>query len=309
MRFTIVPMALGAFAFVLPTEGRSAVTCSASVSDIVFGEVLLRNALAQQTIGDLTISCTGDTGGGEARACLYLGDGSGGGNASARTMLRNDGEELEYQLTSGGQGGIPWNDVQFTVPLNAQGAGQVYAKIYAEILSTGSNIKGGSYNSSFSGDGEVSLRFGQGSCEAGGSSTPDAFQVSASVSPHCTVTVGSMEFGDISGQLASGAEAEASLSITCTENAPYAVILEPGLGPDVSDPQFRKMSNNAQTLAYGLYADPGGSRPWGWTVGLDDVAATGTGQQQEFTVYGRVHGGQAAVTGDYTDSVVVTVQY
>lgn len=307
MRLHIFLLALGACVFSLPTEGRSAVTCSASISDIVFGEVYLRDALAKQTVGDLAISCTGGTG--EVRACLFLGQGSGGGTTSARYMRRADSEPLAYQLYSGGHGGTPWNDVEFAVPLDAQGAGQVTAAIYAEILSSGSDIKGGSYSSSFSSSGDMLLRYGEVSCDAGGSSTPSAFQVSASVSPHCMVTVDSMNFGDISAQLASGAEAAASLSITCTNNAPYAVTLGPGLGPNVNDPQFRKISNGTQTLAYGLYHDPGGSRPWGWTIGQNDLAETGTGLSQTFTVHGRVHGGQEAVTGGYTDSVVVTVHY
>lgn len=308
MRMHIFPLALSACAVFLPTEGRSAVTCSASISNIAFGEVYLRDSLAKQTIGDLAISCTGGTASGEVRACLFLGQGSGGGATSVRYMRRSDSEPLSYQLYSGGYGGTPWNDVQFAVPLDAQGAGQITAAIYAEILSSGSDIGGGSYSSSFSG-GDVLLRYGVGSCDAGGSSTPSAFQVSASVSPHCTVTVSSMDFGDISTQLASGAAAAASLSVTCTANAPYSVTLGPGLGPNVNDPQFRRMSNGIQTLAYGLYQDAGGSRPWGWTLGQNDLAATGTGLSQAFTIHGRVHAGQEAVTGDYIDSIVVTVHY
>ena len=309
MRKFLMCLAVGAPMFVLPATAHAVANCSASVSDIVFGEVYLRDALAQQTIGNLSISCTGGTASGEVRACLFLGQGSGGGTGTARYMRRPDGEALAYQLYAGGYGGTVWDDIEFAVPLDAEGAGQITAAVYADILSTGSEVKGGSYFSNFSGGSDVSLRYGEGSCTAGATSTPNPFQVNASVSPHCTVTAGSMDFGDVSDRVATGATAAASLSVTCTENAPYAITLGPGLGPNVSDPQFRRMSNGTQTLAYGLYQDPGGSRPWGWTLGLNDLSATGTGLSQTFTVHGLLHGGQEAVIGEYTDSVVVTVHY
>lgn len=302
-------LVIGASMFVLPVAAHAAADCSASVSDIVFGEVYLRDALAQQTIGNLSISCTGGTASGEVRACLYFGQGSGGGTGTARYMRRADGEALAYQLFSGGHGGTVWNEVEFAVPLDAQGAGQIATSVYAEILSTGSEVKGGSYLSNFPAGSDVSLRYGEGGCAAGATSTPNPFQVSATVSPHCSVTVGSMDFGDVSDRIATGAAAAAFLSITCTEDAPYAITLGPGLGPNVEDPQFRRMSNGTQTLAYGLYQDPGGSRPWGWTLGLNDLSATGAGLSQTFTVHGLLHGGQEAVIGEYTDSVVVTVHY
>lgn len=309
MRKFLNSLVVGAAIFVFPAAAQAAANCSASLSDIVFGEVYLRDALAQQTIGNLSISCTGGTASGEVRACLFIGQGSGGGTGTARYMRRPDGETLAYQLFSGGYGGTVWDEVEFAVPLDAQGAGQITAAVYAEILSSGSDVKGGGYLSDFSGGSDVSLRYGEGSCAAGATSTPNLFQVNATVSPHCTVTVGSMDFGDVSDRIATGAAAAASLSVTCTENAPYAITLGPGLGPNVSDPQFRRMSNGTQTLAYGLYQDSGGSRPWGWTSGQDDLSATGTGLSQAFTVHGLLHGGQEAIIGGYTDSVVVTVHY
>lgn len=309
MRMPIVALALGVGSFLVPTEGQSAVACFASLSNIIFGEVYLRDELAQQTIGDLAISCTGGTGGGEVRACLILGQGSGGGTVSARYMRRADNEPLAYQLFSGGHGGTPWDTVEFAVSLDAQGAGQAAAAVYAEVFSSGTDVKGGSYNSSFFGGSAALLRYGEGSCDAGGSSQPDAFQVSASVTPSCTITVGSMDFGDISNQLASGAAASTNLTVTCTDNVPYAVTLGRGTGPDVADPQFRQLSDGLATIAYGLYRDAGGTYPWGWTFGHDDLTGTGSGSSQNFTVYGRVHGGQQAATGNYADSVVVTVQY
>lgn len=309
MRKFLNSLVIGASMFLLPGIVHAAANCSASVEDIVFGEVYLRDALAQQTISNLAISCAGGAANGEVRACLFLGQGSGGGSGTTRYMRRSDGEMLAYQLSPDGHGGRVWDEVEFAIPLDKQGTGRASAAIYAEVLSAGSEVKGGRYVSTFSGGSDISLRYGEGSCAAGATSTPNSLQVSATVSPHCTVSVGLMDFGDISGSLATGAAATASLSVTCTENAPYAITLGPGFGQDVSDPQFRRMSNGTHTLAYGLYQDPGGSRPWGWTSGLNDLSGTGIGSSQTLTVHGLLHGGQEAVIGEYTDSVVVTVHY
>jgi spore coat protein U-like protein len=35
----------------------------------------------------------------------------------------------------------------------------------------------------------------------------------------------------------------------------------------------------------------------------------GSGSNQRYNVYGRIHAGQATVLGTYTDNVVVTVNY
>ncbi len=292
----------------LPAMAQAAPACSASISNVVFGEVYVRDALAPQTIGDVNISCVDGIPHAEVRACLFLGAGSGGSTPTERHMVDGNGQVLAYQLSALGHGGAAWNTVEFAITLNAQGAGAVQSAIYAEILSRGAGVAGGSYSSTFSGA-DVTLTYGDASCQGGGSSTPGSFTVSATVTPSCTVSVGALDFGDVSENLVTGASGSASIDVTCTNGAPYSITLGTGLGAGVNDPQSRRMTSGSDVLLYGIYQNPAGSQQWGWSIGQDDVAATGNSFVQRFTAYGIIHAGQTPTAGWYSDSVVVTVHY
>ncbi len=300
--------AIAAVLIVAPVTAQAAATCSAAISDVVFGEVYVRDALAPQTIGNLDIACQSGTPNAEVRACLYLGAGSGGATANARYMDGHNGQTLAYQLSAYGHGGAAWDTVEFAVPLDALGNGSTSAAIYAEVLSSGVDVAGGSYSSTFSGA-DVTLTYGDASCQGGGSATPGSFAVTATVTPSCTVSVGALDFGDVSENLVSGASGSASIDVTCTDGAPYSITLGTGLGAGVSDPQERRMASGSDSLVYGIYQDPAGSQQWGWSLAQDDVAATGDSFVQRFIAYGIIHAGQAPNPGWYSDSVVVTVHY
>ncbi len=77
----------------------------------------------------------------------------------------------------------------------------------------------------------------------------------------------------------------------------------------MTDPQYRQMGGGGATLRYGLNQDAGGSLTWGWTLGQDAPAATGSGLTQNFTVIGRLYAGLQVATCDSTEPVVGTAQY
>lgn len=80
----------------------------------------------------------------------------------------------------------------------------------------------------------------------------------------------------------------------------------------------REMRNGSSTLIYNLYADPGFSDVWGDGITGDSVTVSRTGinlpllgsVSVDIPVYGRIPAGQTnLVTGEYTDSITVTVTF
>lgn len=143
---------------------------------------------------------------------------------------------------------------------------------------------------------------------AAGSDT-DSFEVTATVLASCEVTASDLAFGSYDPVAASNLDADTSLSVTCTNGTPYYVGLSLGDGSGASMAQRRMTkSGGAQTLNYVLYQDTQRSVLWGAT-GADRLAGTGDGTPDTVHVYGRVPMQQAAPTGSYSDTIVVTVSW
>lgn len=292
-----------------PSTASAALSCAATVGNINFGQVSVRGGYNLRIVGNVRITCSGGTAG-TVKLCLFVGSGSGGaasGN-SPRYLRRTDGNTLNYTLNVGAADGPIWNNPSFSANLDSSGAGSLQTNMHATITSTGNDVKGGIYTSTFSGAGQVQLTYGMSSCLEN-SSTPSAFSVEANIVPTCSLTVGNLNFGEISVALSSPVYAQANINVSCSSSTPYTVTLGPGSGSGVTDPGARKMTNGPSTLAYGLYQNAGTSIPWGWTAGSNGYNGTGTGNTQLLTVYGRLNSGQTANVGTYTDSVVVTVTY
>jgi spore coat protein U-like protein len=99
-----------------------------------------------------------------------------------------------------------------------------------------------------------------------------------------------------------------SITVTCTNAAPYTVALDGGLSGAVN-PAQRKMSQASATITYGLYQDASRVTPWGDSVGVNTMAGIGSGLAQTFTVYGRVPAQNTPAPGTYADTVVLTISY
>lgn len=97
-----------------------------------------------------------------------------------------------------------------------------------------------------------------------------------------------------------------TITVTCTEAAPYDIGLDGGGSGDVA---ARVMTGAGGDVGYQLYQEAARTTVWGETVGTDTVAATGTGVAQTHTVYGRVPPQPTPPAGTYTDVVAVTVTW
>ncbi|MDQ2092701.1 Csu type fimbrial protein [Rhodalgimonas zhirmunskyi] len=311
LRFLLAGLTLALMATLAPTPAQAA-TCEASMSDIAFGPVALRAGSTNRSSGTLTITCSSSLVDVLVGVCVRFGPGDGGAAAgNAPRYLRNGaGGVVAYQLRRGGFGAGygTLNTAYLTVPL-LLGQGQVSIPIYGEVLGASPGAPTGTYESLFSGTADISISTGVLSCDLLGTTraVPD-FRVSAEIVPSCELSVGSLDFGRIRGLGLGPVDGTGAIDVRCTEGTGYSVSLGMGQGPAVSGPTQRQMRNGGSLLSYGLYRDAGYSLPWGDTAG-SRASATGDGNTQRFTVYGRIHQGQDTRIGTYTDNVVVTVNY
>lgn len=133
--------------------------------------------------------------------------------------------------------------------------------------------------------------------------------VQATVVTNCTVSSGTVNFGNVDTvTLASGAiNGSGTFTTTCSNGASYTVGL--GNGANYATGTRNMKSSGNGSLPYALYQDSARQQPWG-NSGSQLFSATGTGTSQTNTVYGSVtQGSYTLSTGAYSDSVTITVTF
>jgi spore coat protein U-like protein len=144
-----------------------------------------------------------------------------------------------------------------------------------------------------------------------GQSSSASLAVSASVSKNCTITTAPVNFGaydPVATNATAPLDSTGTVTITCTKGAVATVGL--GVGGNAQGSTRRMSQGAAAYLNYELYKDGSHSTVWGDTVdtGLDIPAAPNR-NPRAFPVYGRVAAAQDATVGNYTDTVVATVNF
>lgn len=324
---------LPAIVLLAPPGGISpvhALSCTATISSMVFNglDILSGNAVAAQ--GSVQINCTTtvlDIGSlGTVPVCPSINAGSGGSSASLRTL--GGPGLLTYQLYQDADHQIPWGSVSNpalgTVPrINVSvtfppligggtGGGSASVPIYALLFGSQTAAPVGSYLSSFSGT-QTSVQYGLlslpiiGGCDAIGGllsqTTTAPFQVSAAIEKNCLVSTLPLNFGS-HGVLSSNVDGQGAVNVTCTGTTGYEVGLETGSFTATT----RRMTNGGSAyVEYGLYRNSARDQPWG--TGTQTVGGTGNGLTQSMEVFGRVRPQPTPPPGTYTDNVAVTVTY
>jgi spore coat protein U-like protein len=189
--------------------------------------------------------------------------------------------------------------------------------IYAKILSSAASIPPGTYTDTYAAGAQASIAnnaspTNDAASECTGASgvhpwnaTP--FTVSVTLAPSCSVTASPLNFG-VAGVLSANIDAATNLSVTCTYTTPYSVALSAGNGAGATT-STRAMSLGGNEVDYALYRDASRTLNWGSNVGVDTYAGVGTGAAQSVPVYGRVPPQATPPIGDYSDTVVVTINY
>lgn len=85
-----------------------------------------------------------------------------------------------------------------------------------------------------------------------------------------------------------------------------------GSGSSVSSRRMRHTGGGSDVLNYGLFRDSNRSAVWGYTPGVDALTQVVKVQNNRlaeatFTIYGRVPALQDVATGEYSDTVQVTL--
>lgn len=142
-------------------------------------------------------------------------------------------------------------------------------------------------------------------------STSDTLDVSATVTSNCTVTAGTVAFGNVDVTTGAAVDGTGTISVTCTSGTAWAAAADAGAGTGATL-ATRKMANGANLLDYALYTDSARTSVWGDAADASTVkiSGTGTGSAQASTIYGTVLANQTSLpAGAYADTVTVTVTY
>ena len=135
------------------------------------------------------------------------------------------------------------------------------------------------------------------------------FQAKLTISTQCVITnTNILDFGT-NGVLTVNVDLATTVSVLCNNLAPYTIGLDAGqFGSGVT---ARKMQGgpSSELISYSLSTDAARNTNWGNTIGTDTVSATGTGNSQTFTIYGRVSPQTTPRPGAYADTVTMTVTY
>ena len=135
-----------------------------------------------------------------------------------------------------------------------------------------------------------------------GSVLVDIANMPGSVPNTSTTAPTNVAFGSHAQTATTPVDSTGSVTVTCVSSTtPYNVLL--GAGANYSS--ARRMASGTNYVPYELYRDSGRTQVWGETIGTDTQTGTGT---STFTVYGRVPN-LAYAAGNYTDTVLVTVDY
>lgn len=318
VRAIAAALGLGCALLASPAAAQS---CTFTISNLDFGSINLSANTTFTSTATYQASCTG-TANATVRTCPNVDVGSGGSTTGSPRFLLNGGNSLSFNLYQdsgyssvwgsnlwGFAGSYPSPTVD--VALNGSGTGSALVTMFGQVWAGQPTLPAGLYSSSFTGtQSSVAYAYSTvGSCATIGNShaTTAPFTVTATNATICQVSASTLNFGS-TGVLRGNLDGTGTITVTCTNSAPYTASLDGGLS-GANDPTQRKMTQGAAAITYGLYQDSSHSLPWGSSTGVNTMAGTGTGLAQSFTVYGRVPAQNTPSPGTYSDTVVLTISY
>ena len=315
---------LAALLLLSNNDARAGLGCTVTPTNLVFGDVtsaVLANGAATTT-GTISYDCTGATANSTIRVCLALGHYNG---SNTRSMT-SGANTLNYQIYSDAALTQVWGNASdgkiVTVDLvtDASGAASSSSTMYASIVASQTTAKPGSYSQTMSGDGQDRLTDNKDTsqlCTAiGGNAHNISFTTTATISANCNVFTTTMNFGSASTAISSNIDSTATITAQCSNTTPYSIGLDNGTNVSGSQRRMR-LGATANYISYNLYTDAARSVSWLATTSTTSctgganscVLATGTGANQNVTVYGRVPSQTASAAGNFSDTILITVTY
>lgn len=139
--------------------------------------------------------------------------------------------------------------------------------------------------------------------------------VSATVITSCRVNSGALNFNTydpVNLHASTPLQRSGIFRVTCTNGSSVLAKLSQGNNPtggSTDASPIRRMEGDPGIyLNYELYQDASHSTAWGNTNGTGK-SLTGSGTQNNVTVYGRVLPGQLVPEGTYSDTITITVSF
>ncbi|HET9362759.1 MAG TPA: spore coat U domain-containing protein [Vicinamibacterales bacterium] len=134
--------------------------------------------------------------------------------------------------------------------------------------------------------------------------------VSATVTSNCTISTVALAFGNydpVGANLAADLDSNGTVTVACTKGSTATIGLDLGGNASAS---VRRMTDGTDFLTYELYQDATHTTVWGNAgAGLLSPAAAPSKAPRNFTVYGRVQANQDVTAGNYSDTVLATVNF
>ncbi|MBB1625372.1 spore coat U domain-containing protein [Achromobacter sp. UMC71] len=309
-----------------------ATTCalaSGTTSTVNFGTV--NPLLAADTFADsntVTVTCNFTSLALGARLCFSAGVGNTSPSVEARAMGAG-AFRMNYNLyTDSGHNQI-WStsaantttSVLVTGPLLTGGLGSGSFSFYAKLPGNQSTVSTiGNANTLYSENYTTTVRVDIASgllatllvnCPI---TTPMQtlfvpLTVQATVQKNCTINATNLAF-PAQGLLNHVVTANGQITVRCTNNNAFSVALSGGSVANNVAARKMKHATAADTVSYQLYQDGGYATIWGdGLTGGTPLTGTGTGANQQFTVYGRVPVQATPRPGNYTDTVIATITF
>ncbi|VVE35376.1 secreted pili protein involved in motility and biofilm formation [Pandoraea aquatica] len=139
--------------------------------------------------------------------------------------------------------------------------------------------------------------------------TTNGFTVNVTVINKCTINATGLTFGP-STTLRNTLTAQGALSVQCTNNDAYKILLSSGVSGQVGARTLKGQTHGA-TIPYQLYTDSSYATAWGdGTGGTSTYLGTGTGLAVPIPIYGRILPQPSTPAPDtYQDSITATIQF
>jgi spore coat protein U-like protein len=135
--------------------------------------------------------------------------------------------------------------------------------------------------------------------------------VTASVAAVCLIGNATLAFGAYNPTSGTAVTATTNVTLTCTLSTPFGIGMSAGAatGATVTTRAMQLTTSASTTLGYGLYQDAG--HTINWTNATNSYTATSSASSLTNTVpiYGQIPASEAAPVGNYTDTVVMTVNF
>lgn len=315
-----------ALAGVLCTAQALAQSCNYNASSVNFGLIGGSPPSLTDTTGNIAISCTA-TPGTTVRVCLSIAAGTASGSTVAvrRLQLGNTTTTIDFNLYQDSARSIIWGSRASTptyypltvdIPIPGSGLASANAPVYARISSGQPAKASGTYTNTFSGgsagaEARLTLLSSGLTCGSLPQSprTRFGFTASVAIGAACSLTANSLTFGVVLG-LGVQRDATGSLVVACSLNTPYTIAMNGGAtSNNISARKMNLGGVGSGVISYQLYRDSARSLVWGDGTTGTVASGTGNGSSQSLPVYARVFNQATPVTGDYEDTILVTLTY